>query len=118
MSAQLAQLELRRDDSIVVASISGEIDMSNASDLGGAAVAALGTQSAVLLLDLTAVTYLDSAAIHMIYELRERLAGRGMRLAIAVAETAPTLPALRLTGVPESVPTFPSVEAAEEGLRG
>jgi anti-sigma B factor antagonist len=116
VTAQLAQLELRRNGPVVVASIAGEIDMSNATDLRGAAMAALTIESAVLVLDLANVTYLDSAAIHMIYELRERLAGRGLTLALAMPPEAPTLTALRLTGVPDTVPTFPTVEAAEAEL--
>jgi anti-sigma B factor antagonist len=116
VTAQLAQLETRTGGPVVVASIAGEIDMSNAADLGSAAVASLTAESAALLLDLTRVSYLDSAAIHMIYELRERLAGRGLKLAIAVPPDAPTVAALRLTGVPASVPTFATVEAAEAEL--
>jgi anti-sigma B factor antagonist len=115
MTAQLAQLEARECGGFVVAAIDGEIDMSNATDLGNAAVAPLRNQSAGLVLDLTRVSYLDSAAIHMIYDLRERLAGRGLRLALVVPPDAPTMIALRLTGVPGSVPTFADAgEAARE----
>jgi anti-anti-sigma factor len=116
MSAQLAQLDVRATSPIAVASISGEIDMSNAADLAGAAVASLTVESASLVLDLAKVTYLDSAAIHMVYELREKLASRGLRLALVVPDDAPTMTALRLTGVPESVPTFPTAAEAEAEL--
>lgn len=112
MTAQLAQLDVRNDRGILVAEIRGEIDMSNATDLRQAALAPLDMESTGLVLDLTKVTYLDSAAIHMIYELRERLTGRGLKLAIAVPPDAPTLTALRLTGVPDVVPTHPDADAA------
>jgi anti-sigma B factor antagonist len=116
VTSQLAQLEVRRAGRVVFACIEGEIDMSNAGDLASAAVNAITTESAFLVLDLEGVTYLDSAAIHMIYELRERLAGRGLKLALAVPPEAPTLTALRLTGVPDAVPTFASAADAEAEL--
>jgi anti-anti-sigma factor len=116
VTAQLAQLEMRGDGPVVVAAIAGEVDMSNAADLGSAAANALSVRTTALILDLDRVTYLDSAAIHMIYELRAKLAGRGLKLALVVPPEAPTFTALRLTGVPDAVPTFRTADEARAEL--
>ncbi|HEX8120582.1 MAG TPA: STAS domain-containing protein [Solirubrobacteraceae bacterium] len=115
MNAQLARLQLRDSGAFVVAEIAGEIDMSNADDLGRTMSGRLTNDSAGLIVDLSAVTYLDSAAIHTIYELRERLTSRALVLRLVVPPDAPTLLALRLTGVPDAVALFDTVAAAEAG---
>jgi anti-anti-sigma factor len=113
---QLARLAVRRSGDVVVAEIAGEIDMSNAADLRNALVAELAHESTGLVVDLTGVTYLDSAAIHVIYELRERLAGRALALRLVVPPDAPTFEALRLTGVPDAVPVAASAAEAEGSI--
>ena len=114
---QLARLELRSSDGVVVAAITGEIDMSNAGDLRRTIGAELTNHTAALIVDLTAVTYLDSAAIHVIYELREQLAQRGLELRLVVPPEAPPMTALRLAGVVGAVPTLDTLADAEASLR-
>ena len=118
MTTQLATLEVRALDGLVQADVTGEIDMSNADDLARAISAQLKNDNHGLVLDLTHVTYLDSAAIHSIYEMRERLANRNLRFALVVPPEAPTQMALRLTGVPEAVPVFATAAEAAAALGG
>jgi anti-sigma B factor antagonist len=113
VTMQLARLELRESGAFVIAEITGEIDMSNADDLARTMSGRLTNDSAGLIVDLSAVTYLDSAAIHAIYEMRERLAARALVFRLVVPPEAPTLMALRLTGVPDAVPMFDTVADAE-----
>ncbi|HEX8086795.1 MAG TPA: STAS domain-containing protein [Solirubrobacteraceae bacterium] len=113
---QLARLDVRRSNGVVVATITGEIDMSNATDLRGALVGQLSNHTTGLVIDLTGVTYLDSAAIHLIYELRSQLASRRVELRLVVPDGAATLPALSLTGVPDVVQVFDTVAEAEASI--
>ena len=108
----LARLELRAEGAIVVAEIAGEIDMSNAAYLSAAITGRLTNESIGLVIDLTEVAYLDSAAIHVVYELRERLASRGVAFRLVVPPEAPTNLALKLTGVPEAVPVHATAAEA------
>jgi anti-anti-sigma factor len=113
---QLARLEFRSEDGVVVATIIGEIDMSNATDIRRAIGAELTNHTTALIIDLTGVTYLDSAAIHVIYELREQLGQRGLGLRLVVPPEAPPMTALRLAGVLSVVPTLDTVADAEASL--
>jgi anti-sigma B factor antagonist len=72
----LADLSVEAVEQAVVARVDGEIDMSNASELGTTISRQVPNEAAALVVDLSDVGYLDSAAIQVIYELHERLRSR------------------------------------------
>jgi anti-sigma B factor antagonist len=114
----LADVSFSSDDDIVVASLRGEIDMSNAGELGETIGRGLTNDAMALVLDLTAVEYVDSAGIHVIYELHERLRTRGQDIRVVIAPDALIGEALRLADVPRAVGVAESVDAALVSLRG
>jgi anti-sigma B factor antagonist len=114
----LADVSFSSDGNIVVASLRGEIDMSNAGELGDTIGRALTNDALALVLDLTGVEYLDSAGIHVIYELHERLRTRGQDIRVVIAPDALIGEALRLADVPRAVGVAESVDAALVSLRG
>jgi anti-sigma B factor antagonist len=114
----LADVSFSSDGNIVVASLRGEIDMSNAGELGDTIGRALTNDALALVLDLTGVEYLDSAGIHVIYELHERLRTRGQDIRVVIAPDALIGEALRLADVTRAVGVADSVEAALVSLRG
>ena len=117
MTTHLARMNVRRSGTVVIAELSGEIDMSNATELGAAMLAQLRAgESLGLVIDLSGVTYLDSAGIHVIYGIRERLRTRGMKLRLVVPPSALIMDALRLTGVTEAVPVDDGADEAEAGI--
>jgi anti-sigma B factor antagonist len=114
----LADVSFSSDGDIVVASLRGEIDMSNAGELGETIGRGLTNDAMALVLDLTAVEYVDSAGIHVIYELHERLRTRGQDIRVVIAPDALIGEALRLADVPRAVGVAESVDAALVSLRG
>jgi anti-anti-sigma factor len=114
---RLADLRFETVDGILVAHIDGEIDASNAADLGIAIARELSNDTLGLVLDLAEVEYLDSAGIHLIYRLRARLASRGQDVRLVVVPTSPIADALRFAGVMGTVGAAETPEAALEGLR-
>ena len=64
------------------------------------------------MLDLSDVDYLDSAAIQVIYDLRERLRERGQRLVLVVLGDSVIAESLRIVDLPNVVPVADSVDAA------
>ena len=81
------------DDGARVLSVTGEIDMSNVAEFGAALDGELAAGAAVTV-DLTGVTYLDSAGIAVLFD---RAASHDLRL------TAPRLldRVLRVSGLPQ-----------------
>jgi anti-anti-sigma factor len=115
---QLADLHVESVGQVVVAHLHGEIDMSNARELGEAISRPVSNEALGLVLDLTDITYVDSAAIQVIYDLRERLQARGQQIRLVVAPDSPIAEALRIADVLTAVGTDATREAALHALAG
>ena len=93
-----------RDDGVVVASVEGEIDSSNAADLRLALSERLPSTSTALVLDLSAVNYLDSSGIQLLFDLGRRLAARRQAIRLVVPGDAPMRRVLELCAVESVAP--------------
>jgi anti-anti-sigma factor len=114
--SELARLELSGDD-VVVARLSGEIDMSNANEVGDELSSAVPNTALGLVLDLTALTYLDSSGVHLVFDLAERLRRRQQQLRVVVPAGAPIRRVLRIVELDDSVPVLASVDEAIQQIR-
>jgi anti-sigma B factor antagonist len=97
---------------VIVARLEGEIDMSNAGELGAAITARVTSEAVAVVLDLGAVDYLDSAGIHVVFELRERLSRRGQEIRLVVPSDSPIATALHHADVPRTLGAAETVKAA------
>lgn len=113
---RLADLQLIDEGRVVIARVTGELDLSNTGNIGGTLAEGIPSAALGLILDLSAVEYLDSAGIHLIYELREQLRTRGQALQLVIPAHSPAGDALRLAGVAGRVATAETVEAALSAL--
>jgi anti-sigma B factor antagonist len=95
----LADVTFETLGDIVVARVEGEVDMSNAGELRAAITARLPSEARGLVLDLADVGYVDSAGIHVFFELREHLTRRGQAIRVALAADSPIATALEYAGV-------------------
>jgi anti-anti-sigma factor len=112
----LADLSVETVDQVVVVRVDGEIDMSNAGELGNTISRQVPNEAIGLVVDLSTLDYLDSAGIQVLYELYGRLETRGQQLRLVVPEVAAIAEALRLAGIPGSIATAPSLDAALQSL--
>lgn len=60
-------------DGLVEIVLGGEIDLANAKRVGQVISGAITNRTSATVVDLTDVTYLDSAGLHMLFELAARL---------------------------------------------
>jgi anti-anti-sigma factor len=67
-----------------VARVSGEIDMSNVHAIEDRIGGSVSNKAFAVVVDLTDVTYLDSAGIRLLYQLDARVQSRQQRLIIVV----------------------------------
>ncbi len=114
----LADVNFETLAGVVVAHLEGEVDMSNAGDLGTAITAHVPSDALGLVLDLGAVEYLDSAGIHALFELRERLTRRGQQIRLALAADSPVATALAYAGVEHTLGAADTVQGAIDDLEG
>ena len=82
-STELATIEFGQAERATVATISGEVDLSNADRLLDELMARVGTMP-WLVVDLTGCSYLDSAGLRMIarVDVRCRTVGSALRLVV------------------------------------
>jgi anti-sigma B factor antagonist len=109
---KLADIQFSDRERVVIARLSGEIDLSNADSIENAIAEATPNHALALILDVSALDYLDSAGIHLLYKLREKLRARGQTLRLVIQDDSPAHDALRLAGVPRNIETAATVDAA------
>jgi anti-anti-sigma factor len=111
-------IEVHGDDSdVVVARITGEIDLASADAVGGELATEVPNRALGLVLDLSGTSYLDSSGVSLVFELAERLRRRQQQLRLVVPERAPLRRVLRIVNAGGVVPITETVEAAASDIR-
>jgi anti-anti-sigma factor len=114
---RLADVDFSTRDKVLIAHLTGEVDLSNADQLSTALTDATVNELLVLVLDLRDVDYFDSAGIQLIYRLRESLRSRGQTLRLVIPSTSPVHHALRLAGVGNTIGMLDSIDDALGGAQ-
>jgi anti-anti-sigma factor len=114
--SELSHLEID-DGDVVIARLSGEIDLSNAAQLGVDLAGAVPNSALGLVIDLTATSYLDSSGIHLVFDLSDRLRQRQQQLRVVVPEGAPVRRVLRIVELGGTVPVMATVDEAVAQIR-
>ncbi len=117
MSA-LARLVEEWHGAVPVARVHGEVDSSNAGDIGLRIRSLVTNQLKAMVVDLEGTTYLDSAGINLLFALGEELRARQQRLLLVVAPSSPIARMIVVTGLDQSVPVRPSLHEALAVLDG
>ena len=115
-AGELATMTMVDHDGVTVASVTGEVDISNVEAVAEI-LDRLPNQALGLVVDLSVTSYLDSAAISLLHSLATRLGQRGQRLAIVCGERSLPHRVLTLTEVHTRTPVLDSVEQAIRSVR-
>jgi anti-anti-sigma factor len=108
----LADVQFSDRGQALIAHMTGEIDLSNADQIGAAIALEMSNSSLALVFDLSDMDYLDSAGIRLIYQLRESLRARGQSLRLIIPAASPANDALRLAGVLQHIETVETLDDA------
>ena len=109
-----AGLRVEEDREVVVVRISGELDLSNVRELRRDILERVENRALGVVVDLSEVTYLDSAGVQLLGDLSQRLEWRGQRLAVASARDSRAGRVLTMAGADALFPLEPAVDAARE----
>jgi anti-sigma B factor antagonist len=101
---------------ILIARMSGEVDLSNAEQLGVEIVETTPDDARAVVLDLTEVEHLDSYGIFVIHGLRERLRDRQQALVLIVPSDARIRRAIELVRIGDVIPVHESLDLALRAL--
>jgi anti-anti-sigma factor len=99
----------------LVAHVTGEVDMTNASHVRDQLLDSVPNDALGLVIDLNECRYLDSAGIEVIFDLARRLRRRRQELRIVVPPGSPLMRVLELTEVGTAAPIHETVDSAVAG---
>jgi len=111
----VADISLERQGDAVTARLRGEVDMTNASFVREELTSAVSNEARVLVIDLSETSYLDSAAIEVLFELSRRLARRRQELSLVVPSSSPLRRMLTVCDVTTVAPMHDTLAAALAG---
>jgi anti-anti-sigma factor len=107
-----AEVVVERHGESVVARLSGEVDMTNAGYVGDELRQSVPNDAAALVVDLSGTSYIDSAAIGLLFELARRLTRRRQDLRLVVPKGSPLQRVLEITEIQTAAPIHQTVESA------
>lgn len=111
-------IDVAGDESdVVVARVTGEIDLASADAVGGELATAVPNRALGLVLDLSGTSYLDSSGVSLVFELAERLRRRQQQFRLVVPEKAPLRRVLKIVNAAGVVPIAETVDAAASEIR-
>jgi anti-anti-sigma factor len=79
-----ADLEMDHRDSMSIARVSGDMEITNAGALRERLLDAVRNDDLALIVDLSDTRFIDSVGVSLLFELAERLTGRQLRFAVVV----------------------------------
>ena len=103
-------------DDINLVAPSGELDLSGARRLGPELAAATGDATRPLVVDLSAVTLMDSSALGAIVQAHLRMRRQGRPMAVVAPEGSPAADLLEMTKMRNELPVQPNRHAAESAV--
>jgi anti-sigma B factor antagonist len=107
-----AEVAVERHGPAVVARLSGEVDMTNAGYVGDELRASVPNDAVALVVDLTETSYIDSAAIGLLFELARRLTRRRQALRLVVPDGSPLQRVLEITEIHTAAEMHQTLDAA------
>ena len=110
---ELASLSLGRSHGIVLAEVSGEIDLSNAEDLRDEIALWATNEDRGVIVDLTNVTYADSAGMNLLFVLARQLKEHGQIFGAVVPSESQPRRAFDVVGMADQIPMFETLAEAQ-----
>lgn len=110
---ELASVSLGRSDGIVLAEVSGEIDLSNAEDLRDEIAQWATNEDRGVIVDLTSVTYADSAGMNLLFVLARQLKDHGQIFGAVVPSESQPRRAFDVVGMADQIPMFETLAQAQ-----
>lgn len=114
---ELSDLELIARDGVWIATLRGEIDLSNADSTLTTLLGAIDADSDGLIVDLSELDYLDSAGVRLLFRLGRAVTESGGDLRAVVPKDARIRRVLELANVEHTLALDETTEAAVDALR-
>lgn len=111
-------LLVRRDDTLTVAEVHGEIDLANVGRVTDHVTTLVSNMAYGLILDLSPVVHLDSAGVRMLFTVARLLRERQQEFHLVVPEDSPVRRVLSVTKVQSIAMVHRNLTDALAGFAG
>jgi anti-anti-sigma factor len=98
----------------VVIAIAGEVDLSVVEEFSVALEPYSPARAVVL--DMDKVTFLDSSALHVLLQAKQRVAESGGKVVLVASDDSVVASLFALTGMDDSLPRYATLEEAKTAL--
>lgn len=108
----LVGLEIEEQGDVVVARVTGELDVAGAAGTGERIAAAVPTSARGVVVDFTELEFIDSSGIAMLFGLVRKLGNRRQELCVVAPAGEPVARVLEIVEFTRAAPIHSDIEAA------
>jgi anti-sigma B factor antagonist len=112
----LVGLEIEERGEVVVAQLTGELDIAGAPHVGERISEAVSTSARGLVVDMSTLEFIDSSGVAMLFGLVRRLSSRRQELRVVAPKGKPVARVLEIVEFERVAPICPDVERALEAI--
>ena len=108
----LVQLEIEDRGDVVIARVTGELDLAGAPSTGEAIGEAVATSARALVVDFSGLEFIDSSGIAMLFNLARRLGSRRQELRVVAVDGKPVARVLEIVEFGRAAPVHQTLDDA------
>ncbi|MET0205785.1 MAG: STAS domain-containing protein [Thermoleophilaceae bacterium] len=112
MKNGLVGLDIEERGEVVVAHVTGELDLAGAPQTGERIAEAVPTSARGLVVDMSTLEFIDSSGVAMLFGLVRRLSSRRQELRVVAPQGRPVARVLEIVEFERAAPIRADVEAA------
>jgi len=116
--SDLVDLAIERRGDVIVARVTGELDLAGAPRTGDSIAEAVATSARGLVVDFSELEFIDSSGVAMLFTLARRLGGRRQELRVVAPEGSPVARVLGIVEFSRAAPIHQDVDAAVRAMSG
>jgi anti-sigma B factor antagonist len=113
----MAEVRYEREEETVVAILTGEIDMSNATSVRQQIAESVTPDDDAVIIDMSQLSFIDSAGLHAMIELGTVLDERRQQLLLCLPSKSTIRRAIEIIGLPHAVSVYADRGEAMEAVR-
>jgi anti-anti-sigma factor len=113
----MAEVRIEREDETVVAMLTGEVDMSNATSVRQQIAESVTPDDDAVIVDLSELSFIDSAGLHTLIELGNVLDERRQKLLLCLPSGSTIRRAIEIIGLPQAVSVYSDRVEAMDAVR-
>jgi anti-anti-sigma factor len=112
MSVKLATIVLERRDRVLIATVTGEVDLSNAEEIRRELLDGMSSDDVALVLDVSGLAFIDSSGLHSLFDVHVVLGEHDQELILVVPREGQPSRTIDIVGMRQVIASHEDREAA------